>query len=197
MDLRSAGVYRLENRKEDAVSHHKRSNLTSGLVLILIGVVLLALQVFPGLGAWFNFTFTWPMIIIFVALGLLVIGLLSGEPDMAIPACIVGGIGGILYFQTIGVLTWQSWAYMWTLIPGFVGVGILIAGLLNWRRKQIGEGLESILTSAVLFTVFGSLFGDIFGYFPFKYYLPFALIALGVFLFIRALLRPVKRTIKE
>ena len=179
------------------MSRHKRSNLTSGLVLILIGAILLALQVFPGLGAWFNFTFTWPMIIIFVALGLLVIGLLSGEPDMAIPACIVGGIGGILYFQTIGVLTWQSWAYMWTLIPGFVGVGILIAGLLNWRRKQIGEGLESILTSAVLFTIFGSLFGDIFGYFPFKYYLPFALIALGVFLFIRALLRPVKRTIKE
>lgn len=89
------------------------------------------------------------MIIIFVALGLFVIGLLTGEPDMAIPACIVGGIGGILYFQAIGVLTWQSWAYMWTLIPGFVGLGLLIAGLLNWKRKQIGEGLESLLTSAV------------------------------------------------
>jgi hypothetical protein len=179
------------------MSRQKKSHLTSGLVLILLGAVLLALQVFPGLGAWFNFTFTWPMIIIFVALGLFVIGLLTGEPDMAIPACIVGGIGGILYFQTIGVLTWQSWAYMWTLIPGFVGVGILIAGLLNWKRKQIGEGLESILTSAVLFTIFGSLFGDIFGYFPLKFYLPFALFALGVFMFIRALLRPIKRTTRE
>jgi hypothetical protein len=179
------------------MSHRKRSSLTSGLVLILLGAVLLALQVFPGLGAWFNFTFTWPMIIILVALGLFVIGLLTGEPDMAIPACIVGGIGSILYFQTIGVLTWESWAYMWTLIPGFVGVGILIAGLLNWKRKQIGEGLESILTSAVLFTIFGSLFGDIFGYFPLKFYLPFALIVLGVFLFIRALLRPIKHTTRE
>ncbi len=179
------------------MSQRKKSNLTSGLVLILLGAVLLALQVFPGLGAWFNITFAWPMIIIFVALGLLVIGLLTGEPDMAIPACIVGGIGGILYFQATGVLTWQSWAYMWTLIPGFVGVGILIAGLLNWKRNQIGEGLESILTSAVLFTIFGSLFGDIFGYFPIKFYLPFALIALGVFMFIRALIRPVKRTTRE
>jgi hypothetical protein len=175
------------------MSRRKKSNITSGLVLILIGVVLLTLQVFPGLRAWFNFTFTWPMIIIFVALGLLVIGLLTGEPDMAVPACIVGGIGGILYFQTIGILTWESWAYLWTLIPGFVGVGILIAGLLNWSRKQIGEGLESILVSAVLFTIFGSLFGDIFGRFPFRIYLPFALIALGVFMFIRALLQPVKR----
>ncbi|MGC9396307.1 MAG: hypothetical protein ACP5J4_15800 [Anaerolineae bacterium] len=179
------------------MSDRKKSNLTSGLVLILIGVVLLALQVFPGLGAWFNFTFTWPVIIIFVALGLFVIGLLTGEPDMAVPACITGGIGGILYFQTTGVLTWQSWAYMWTLIPGFVGVGILIAGLLNWKRKQIGEGLESILTSAVLFTIFGSLFGDVFGPVPFKFYLPFALIALGVFMFIRALLRPIRRTRRE
>ena len=179
------------------MSHRKKSSLTSGLILILLGVVLLALQVFPGLGAWFNFAFTWPMIIIFVALALLVIGLLSGEPDMAIPACIVGGIGGILYFQTIGVLTWESWAYMWTLIPGFVGVGILIAGLVNWKRKQIGEGLESILTSAVLFSIFGSLFGDVFGSVPFKFYLPFALIALGVFMFIRALLRPIKRTRRE
>ena len=179
------------------MSHRKKTNLTSGLVLILLGAVLLALQVFPGLGRWFNFTFTWPMIIIVVALGMFVIGLLSGEPDMAIPACIIGGIGGILYFQTIGVLTWQSWAYMWTLIPGFVGTGILIAGLLNWKRKQIGEGLESILSSAVLFAIFGSLFGDIFGYVPFKFYLPFALIALGVFMFIRALLRPIKRTTRD
>jgi hypothetical protein len=59
--------------------------------------------------------------------------------------------------------------------------------------SPIGEGLESILVSAVLFTIFGSLFGDIFGRFPFRIYLPFALIALGVFMFIRALLQPVKR----
>lgn len=175
------------------MSQQKRNNLTSGLVLIFIGGVLLMLQVFPGLGAWFNVRFTWPMIIIAIALGMFVIGLLTGAPDMAIPSCIIGGIGGILYFQTIGVLTWQSWAYLWTLIPGFVGIGLLITGLLTWKRKQIGEGLENILTSAVLFTIFGSFFGDIFGYFPLKYYLPFALIALGVFMFIRALVRPVKR----
>lgn len=179
------------------MSRDKRSHLASGLVLILIGVVLLALQVFPGLRAWFNVTFAWPVIIIFVALGMLVIGLLSGEPDMAIPSCIIGGIGGILYLQATGVLSWQSWAYLWTLIPGFVGVGLLIAGLLNWQRKQIGEGLESLLTSAVLFTIFGSVFGNIFGQFSLMFYLPFALIALGVYQFIRALLRPVKHQVKE
>lgn len=179
------------------MSNPKRSNITAGLVLIFIGGILLAFQVIPGLSAWFNFTFSWPMIIILIALGLLVIGLLSGSPDMAIPACIVGGIGGILYFQNARVLTWESWAYLWTLIPGFVGVGTVIAGLIHWKRKQISDGLESILVSAVLFTIFGSLFGNILGYFPFKVYLPFALIALGVFLFFRALLRPIKRVERE
>jgi len=179
------------------VSRRKKSNSTAGLVLIVLGGVLLVLQVFPGLKAWFNFTFSWPMIIVFVALALLIIGLLTGEPNMAIPACIVGGIGGILYLQVTRVLTWQSWAYLWTLVPGFSGVGMLIAGLFNWKRKQIGEGLESILTSAVLFTIFGSVFGDVFGRFPLKVYLPFVLIALGVLMFIRALVQPIKRATKE
>jgi hypothetical protein len=44
-----------------------------------------------------------------------------------------------------------------------------------------------MLVSAVLFLVFGSLIGDAFGYFPFSTYLPVLLIALGLFLFIRAL----------
>lgn len=176
------------------MTHRRRTNITSGIVLIVIGAILLMTEVIPGLGHWFNVAFTWPVIIILVALGLLVIGLVTAEPDMAVPACIVGGIGGILYFQNAGILTWQSWAYLWTLIPGFVGIGTLLAGLIKWKRKQISEGLESILVSAVLFTIFGSLLGGVVGYFPFKNYLPYLLILLGIFLFIRALARPSKRS---
>ena len=106
---------------------------------------------------------------------------------MLVPASIVGGIGGILYLQNSGVLTWESWAYMWTLIPGFVGIGVFLAGLIKWDRKGIIDGLQTFLVGAVLFLVFGSLMGDMFGYFPFRDYLPVLLIALGVFLFIRAI----------
>ncbi len=173
-----------------------RTHIASGVMLILIGSILLAFQIVPGLKIWLHEAFGWPMIIVLVALGLLVIGLLSGAPDMAIPACVVGGLGGRLYFQNGGILTWESWIYLWTLIPGFGGVGTVLAGLLNRKHKQIGNGLKNILVSAVLFMIFGSLFGNILGYFPFKMYLPFALIALGVFLFIRALFQarePVER----
>jgi hypothetical protein len=169
------------------VDSQKRKNIASGLILILIGLIFLAFQVFPALNVWAGEGFTWPVSIILVAFGLLVIGALTGTADMLIPASIVGGIGGILYLQNEGVLTWESWAYLWTLIPGFVGIGEVLAGIIKWKRRQIIDGLQSMLVSAVLFFVFGSLMGDMFGYFPFQDYLPVLLIALGVFLFIRAL----------
>jgi hypothetical protein len=169
------------------VASQKRKNVASGLILILIGLVFLAFQVFPALNAWVGEEITWPVSIILVALGLLVIGVLTGTADMLIPASIVGGIGGILYLQNEGILTWESWAYLWTLIPGFAGLGVLLSGLIQWKRRTIIDGLQTILVSAVLFFVFGSLLGDMFGFFPFQDYLPVLLIALGVFLFIRAL----------
>jgi len=127
--------------------------------------------------------------ILLVAVGLLVIGALTGTADMLVPASIVGGIGGILYFQNAGFLTWESWAFLWTLIPGFVGIGVFLAGLLKWNRKEMGDGLQSLLVSAVLFLVFGSLIGNVLGYVPFTGYLPILLIVLGIYLFVRAILK--------
>jgi hypothetical protein len=171
------------------VASQKRKSIASGLILILIGIIFLAFQVFPSLNAWIGEEFTWPISIMLVALGLLLIGALTGTPEMLIPASIVGGIGGILYLQNEGILTWESWAYLWTLIPGFVGIGELLSGLIKWKRREIVDGLQTILVSAVLFFVFGSLLGEMFGYFPFQDVLPVLLIALGVFLFIRALFK--------
>jgi hypothetical protein len=146
----------------------KRKSIASGLLLILIGVIFITIQAVPGLKEYFTWEFTWPMIIIMVALGLLVIGALTGTADMVVPACIVGGIGGILYFQNAGVLTWESWAFLWALIPGFAGIGVLLAGLIKWKKNEILDGLRTILTSAVLFLIFGSLLGEMFGFVPFK-----------------------------
>lgn len=169
--------------------NQKRKSITSGLLLILIGLVFLSFQVFPSLRMWADQEFTWPVSILLVAVGLLVIGALTGTADMLVPASIVGGIGGILYFQNAGILTWESWAFLWTLIPGFVGVGIFLTGLLKWDRKVMGDGVQSLLVSAVLFLVFGSLIGNVLGYVPFTDYLPILLIVLGAYLFVRAILK--------
>jgi hypothetical protein len=165
----------------------RRRNIASGVLLILIGLIFLAFQVFPTLRVWADQEFTWPMGLWLGALGLLVLGVLTGTADLLVPASIVGGLGTIFFFQETGRLTWEGWAYLWTLIPGFAGLGVFLAGLIEWDRKEIADGLQTMLVSVVLFLVFGSLLGDVFGYFPFRDFLPVLLIILGVFLFIRAL----------
>ena len=163
-----------------------RSSLAGGLALILLGVVFLIAQVMPEQFTWLNPERNWPLIVIGVGLLLFIIGLLTGAPAMAVPACIVGGIGGILYFQN-ATGNWESWSYAWTLIPGFVGVGVVLSGLLSGRSgKALQEGGGSILVSMVLFAIFGSIFGAADFAIPVW---PIMLIAVGVIMLIRTIVR--------
>jgi hypothetical protein len=160
----------------------RRSSLAGGLVLVLLGVLFLAVQWVPGLQLWFS----WPLIIIGIGVLLLIVGLLTGVPAMAMPACIVGGIGGLLYWQN-ATGNWESWAYAWTLIPGFVGVGMVLSGLLGGDTRQtVRGGGWLILISLVLFAVFASFFGalGLVGS-----YWPVLLIGLGLLLLAQSLFR--------
>jgi len=168
--------------KEACMSSEKRGNLAVGLLLVLVGVWFLVIQFVPGIAERLKFDISWPLIVVGVGLFLLVLGLLVGAPGMAIPACIVGGIGGILYWQN-ATGNWGSWTYAWALIPGFVGVGIVLAGLLGEGRDQIKSGLGLLGTSLVLFVLFFMFFG---GYGLEKYW-PVAIIVLGLWLLVRSL----------
>jgi hypothetical protein len=165
----------------------RRSNIAGGLVLILIGGLFLAAQLSPEAFEWFDLETNWPLIVIGVGLLMLLIGLVSGEPGMAVPACIIGGIGGLLYWQHT-TDNWDSWSYVWTLIPGFVGAGIILSGLLSGQlRTAIREGSGAVLVSLVLFAIFGSFLGsqDFAG--P---VLPILLIVCGVLFLIQTLFQP-------
>ena len=168
----------------------QRSRLAMGLLLVAIGIAFLALQVVPGLASWFRVTLSWPLIIVGVGALILVVGLLSGAPETAIGACVVAGIGGILYYQNL-TGNWVSWTYAWTLIPGFVGVGMVISGILGSRvTRSISRGLNQIIASVIMFLIFGSIFGPIFGGFSFLGpYWPVLLIAAGLLIIVRTLLR--------
>ncbi len=162
-----------------------RSSLGIGLLLVLIGGFFLAVQFLPNLGNWFWHIFDWPVYIIGVGVCLLVFGLVIGEPGMAVPACIVAGIGGILFYQN-ATGDWESWAYVWALIPGFTGVGGMLASLLSGRGKSgFRSSLTLVLISLVMFLVFGALFGAN----PLGMYWPFLLIALGVWMLIQPLFK--------
>ena len=68
------------------MERRRRSSLVGGILLILIGAWFAALQLMPGLRAWFNIEVTWPLFIVAVGFILLVVGLVTAVPGLAIPA---------------------------------------------------------------------------------------------------------------
>jgi hypothetical protein len=167
-----------------------RTQLVLGLLLILVAAWLIVTRIKPDLVNMLHLTFEWPMWVMFAGAALLIIGLLVGAPDMAVPACIVAGIGGILYYQN-ATGNWQSWSYMWTLIPGFVGIGQILSGIIGGDFiASLREGLKLLLTCAILFTIFATIFNawTIFG--SYSAYVPIALLfLLGIWLIVRGIIR--------
>jgi hypothetical protein len=162
-----------------------RSNIAFGLLLILLGGWFLAIEFVPALKAFADKVVTWPMLIIAIGVVLAFFALVLWVPSLWIPACIVGGIGGLLYWQNL-TGNWASWSYTWTLIPGFVGVGMLISGFLRGSRHQITGAGWNILTSLVLFAIFGSFLGGIG---ILSIYWPILLILVGVVIIGQGLFR--------
>jgi hypothetical protein len=165
-----------------------RSTLILGILMILIGIWLVVSRQVPVLQQWLDVEFSWPMWTIGAGILIFIIGLLIGAPGMAIPASIVTGIGCILYYQNVNA-DFASWSYMWALIPGFVGVGLILAGLLGEdTRRNISSGINLIVISVVLFLIFGTILGGLAILGP--YGPAILLIALGVYILVRGFLRP-------
>ena len=172
------------------MDRRNRTQLALGIILILVATWLIATKIRPDLATLVHLPFAWPMWVVIAGGIVLLIGLLVGAPDMAIPACITAGIGGILYYQN-ATNHWESWAYMWTLIPGFVGIGRLLAGILGGDFKaSLREGLNLLLVSAILFTIFASFFGGFQVFGPYSAYVLIALLFLfGIWFIVRGFLR--------
>ncbi len=170
------------------MSKERRSDLVFGILMLLVGVWFLLAQfkLVPGLDKIMNIQYQWPLIVIGVGVLLFLLGLLVRAPGMSVPASIVGGIGGILYYcNTTG--NWGGWSFLWTLIPGFVGIGILLSTLLGGNEKGgYREGLRLILVSAILFVIFVMIFSGQ-GYFI-KYW-PVLVILAGIWIIIQAFYR--------
>ncbi len=165
---------------------NRKSTIIGGIILILLGVLFLASEIFSDV-----FTFwEWPFFIVGLGGLFFIWAILAGIGGLAVPGAIISGIGGILYYQNM-TGNWESWSYIWALIPGFVGIGVLIANLIDGKFKQaITDSITLILISAILFFAFGSAFGlprEITQYWP------VLLILLGVIALIKAILPKSKK----
>jgi hypothetical protein len=173
------------------MSKRNRTQLTLGIILILIAAGMLLLKANPSLGEFIHLDMEWPTWIIIGGGMFLLFGLLIGEPDLAIPASIFAGVGSILYYQNYSQ-DWSSWSYIWTLIPGFAGFGNILAGLFGANfRKSITEGFRLLFISTIMFLIFGSMFGGLAILGPNKeFILAGLLILFGIWLIVRGLIRP-------
>jgi cytochrome bd-type quinol oxidase subunit 2 len=135
-----------------------RTQLVLGLLLILLGAWFLADRNLPAFHQLAAKYMEWPVSLVSIGAGIFLLGLILGAPGMSVPAAIVAGIGGIFYyFENIG--HWGDW-YMWLLVPGFVGVGSILAGLLGEHTSHnMRRGLNLVVISAILFLVFSSFLG--------------------------------------
>lgn len=159
-----------------------RGAIIVGLVIILLGTFLLVTHFFPEPFSLFEGYFT----VIMIGAAFLVAAVLTRRSGLAIPGCIIGGIGTILYLQEQSG-DFMSWTYAWTLVPGFVGLGIIISGLLDRDHPHFDSGaLVIIAISAAAFLLFSGLLGTTWDW---ETYWPVLLIAAGVMVLVSAIFR--------
>lgn len=143
------------------MNRYGRSQLALGIILILLGTWFLLDRKVPEFHEFFEKYTVWPNNMFLIGAGLFIFGLIVGAPGLSVPAAVVAGLGGIFYYQQ----TFDnagSWSYMWTLILGFIGVGVILQGLLGEdTAHNIKRGLNLIVVSAVLFLIFSSFLGDL------------------------------------
>jgi len=141
---------------------------------------LIALRIFlPPL-------FSWALIILGLGAMLFVSAVLAGVPGLAIPGSILGVLGAMLYAQNATGL-WESWSYLWPLVPGSVGIGLVLANTLGMGGRAVRRTGWSLigwhLVVAMVFAFFFAFDGRLMRLWP------LALVLAGLGLLARSALR--------
>lgn len=162
-----------------------------GIILISFGALFFFANSVPGL----DLGNLWPAIFFFLAGAFYLPSILypnerRGLAALYIPGSILLVLGLIFFYNTLSG-DWDSWAYMWTLIPGGVGLGLTLAARLGgWGKSALWTGVWLIVGSLTAFGLFGSLFGSdmlrVLG--------PMLLIAAGAMWLLRTVQRPSRET---
>jgi hypothetical protein len=154
----------------------------AGALIILAGILVLLDRL---LGLEFRL-FSWPLIVLGVGAAFFLGGFGSGASGLVIPGTIISGIAGILMWQN-ATGRWFSWAYVWTLIPGFVGLALFVFSLVSPREganKDVRLASRWLMgISLALFLVFTTFLS------PMRWFwavLALALIGTGGYLIIRS-----------
>lgn len=163
-----------------------RGRIGTAIILIGLGLALFVIQFVPGLQELVFNGNNWFLIIIGVGVLFLIAALLTWTPGLMVPAALISGVGAIFTWQT-ATGNFESWAYIWTLFPGFVGVGVFLMNLMQGNfRQAVTAGGWLVLISGVMFLIFGSFLG---GLGLLGQYWPLLLILIGVLILVQGFFR--------
>lgn len=166
------------------------STVAVGLVLVLVGAILFAGQLWNvGID-----DIGWPFFVIVTGVAILVIGLVvAGEQGLVIGGTIVTTVGLVLLYQN-NTGRWESWAYAWALVgPAASGLGLALWGARTGNAGDIRNGTWGVLGGLAFFVVGFLFFEGVIGIggdrlsLP-EWLLPVAVIAIGVVVLGRGLL---------
>ena len=104
-----------------------KGKLTGGITLILLGLYFLVQQFHCN---------AWPLLLIGIGGLFLFAAMHHRIGGLAIPGAIVGGLGVLLGWQAL-TGDWASWFYTWPLVPGLVGLGLIIAHMLGMGGRRV------------------------------------------------------------
>ena len=164
--------------------HGSHDNRVGGAVLIAIGAAIFLRRTFN-----FDFPdFAWPFFIIGPGLAFFAAMFFGGRGagSLAVPGSVITTIGLILLGQSI-FNYYESWAYIWALIPAAAGTGMIIAGLWDGKPKMIQAGTQVASSGLLMLLIFGTFFELLIfqGSNLAAYAWPVGLIAIGAFQLLR------------
>jgi hypothetical protein len=127
----------------------------AAFILIGIGLLFLAAQTFS-----FSFFGTlWPLLVILPGLAFLYPALTGdkGKAGLAVPGAMITGTGLILMYQNL-TGHWQSWAYVWTLYPVFLGLALTFIGRRTDNESTLSSGNGFVKWGLIAFIGMWGLF---------------------------------------
>jgi hypothetical protein len=150
--------------------------LTTGMILFIASVT----------GHWSIWATLWPLEVLSVATGFILMAVFLKVPWLMIPASVIGFTGAVLQFCALTGL-WGSWAALWTVEPFAVGLPLLVIGL----AKKI-EGVK--LAGLILCGFAGLAFAAMSSFLVTSFWLtrligPALVLGLGIVLVVTAMLK--------
>ncbi|MFN8561661.1 MAG: hypothetical protein U0703_08595 [Anaerolineae bacterium] len=133
-------------------------NTLGAVFLIGLGVLFLVVQTL-GINLWAAVGFSWPVFILIPGVVFLALAL-AGDRRMSgfiFPGAFITGTGAILWFQN-ATDNWQSWAYIWTLYPVFLGLALMFNGQRTGKEKEVRTGRGFVTFGVIAFLVGAAFF---------------------------------------